>query len=175
MSARLKFFLISILSIFATAGTGVYITQRQSSAPVSSQKNAQQQQFSATTASNIEVYTERVKYKVIPLQNLNSSLQGSEPATLALNALDDVVSEKATRKVEVVYPQPNQAMVTITQMKQTDNAAGAVKYRVEMTTFGRSLFITSPPVWQIVWAGSQVQCWSGNRPHKRSNSNSICG
>ena len=172
MSARLKFFLISILSIFAIAGAGVYITQRQSSAPVSSQKNAQQQQFSATTASDTEVYTERGKYKAIPLQNLNSSLQGSEPATLALNALDDVVSEKATRKVEVVYPQPNQAMVTITQMKQTDNAAGAVKYRVEMTTFGRSLFISSPPVWQIVWAGSQVQCWSGNR-HKSENS--ICG
>ncbi|MBW4573134.1 MAG: hypothetical protein KME31_35780 [Tolypothrix carrinoi HA7290-LM1] len=170
----LKLFLIFILSIFATVGAGFYIMQRQPSASIWGDDNRQQQQFSAIPqAQHIEVYTERATYKTIPLQNLNSSLQGSDPATLALNAFDDVVSHKATRKVEVVYPQPNQAMVTITQMKQADNAVGTVKYRVEMTTFGRSLLISSPPVWQIVWAGSQVQCWSGNRPHK--NSISTCG
>ena len=169
----LKLFGIFILSIFAAAGAGFYIMQRQPSASIWGNDNGQQQYSAIPQAQHIEVYTERVNYKTIPLQNLNSALQGSDPATLALNAFDDVVSEKATRKVEVVYPQPNQAMVTITQMKQADNAVGTVKYRVEMITFGRSLLVSSPPVWEIVWAGSQVQCWSGNRTRK--NSISTCG
>jgi hypothetical protein len=173
MSAKLKLFLIFILSIFATVGAGFYIMQRQPSASIWGNDNGQQQFSAIPQAQHIEVYTERVTYKTIPLQYLNSSLQGSDPATLALNAFDDVVSEKATRKVEVVYPLPNQAMVTITQMKPGDSAVGTVKYRVEMTTFGRSLLVSSPPVWQIVWAGSQVECWSGNRTHK--NSISTCG
>lgn len=169
----LKLFLIWTLSIFAAVGAGFYIMRRQPSASIWVDDNGQQQFSAIPQAQHIEVYTERATYKTIPLEELNSALQGSDPATLALNAFDDVVSEKATRKVEVVYPQPNQAMVTITQMKQGDNAVGAVKYRAEMTTFGRSLLVSSPPVWQIVWAGSQVQCWSGNRPHK--NSISTCG
>ncbi|MBD2603484.1 hypothetical protein H6G81_02800 [Scytonema hofmannii FACHB-248] len=173
MSAKLKLFLIFILSIFATVAAGFYIMQRQPSASSSSNYNGQQQFSAIPQAQHIEVYAERATYKTIPLENLNSALQGSDPATLALNAFDDVVSQKATRKVEVVYPQPNQAMVTITQMKQADNAVDTVKYRVEMTTFGRSLLVSSPPVWQIVWAGSQLQCWSGNRPQK--NSISTCG
>jgi hypothetical protein len=173
MSAKLKLFLIFILSIFATVGAGFYIMQRQPSASISSNYNGKQQFSAIPQAQHIEVYAEKATYKTIPLENLNSALQGSDPATLALNAFDDVVSEKATRKVEVVYPQPNQAMVTITQMKQADNAVDTVKYRVEMTTFGRSLLVSSPPVWQIVWAGSQVQCWSGNRSQK--NSISTCG
>lgn len=169
----LKLFGIFILSIFVTVGAGFYIMHQKPSASIWGNDNGQQQFSAIPQAQHIEVYTERATYKTIPLQNLNSSLQGSDPATLALNAFDDVVSEKATRKVEVVYPQPNQAMVTITQMKQADKAVGTVKYRVEMITFGRSLLISSPPVWEIVWAGSQVQCWSGNRPHK--NSISTCG
>ncbi|MBW4609495.1 MAG: hypothetical protein KME22_20390 [Hassallia sp. WJT32-NPBG1] len=168
----LKLFSIFILSIFATVGAGFYIMHRQPSASIWFDDNGQQQFSAIPQAQHIEVYPERESYKTIPLEKLNSALQGSDPATLALNAFNDVVSEKATRKVEVVYPQPNQAMVTITQMKQADNAVGPVKYRVEMTTFGRSLLISSPPVWQIVWAGSQVQCWSGNRPH--NNSISTC-
>jgi hypothetical protein len=173
MSAKLKLFGIFILGIFATVATGFYLMQRQPAASISSNYNGQEEFSAIPQAQHIEVYAERVNYKTIPLENLNSVLQGSDPATLALNAFHDVVSEKATPKVEVVYPQPNQAMVTITQMKQGDNAVGTVKYRVEMTTFGRSLLISSPPVWQIVWAGSQVQCWSGNRTQK--NSISTCG
>lgn len=173
MSAKLKLFLIFILSIFVTVAAGFYVVQRQPSASIWVNDNGHQQFSAIPQAQHVEVYTERSTYKNIPLQNLNSVLQGSDPATLALNAFDDVVSKKATRKVEVVYPQPNQAMVTITQINQADNAVGTVKYRVEMTTFGRSLLVSSPPVWQIVWAGSQVQCWSGNRTPK--NSISTCG
>jgi hypothetical protein len=154
MSTKLKFFLIVILSIFATAGAGVYITQSQQSAPIVETSNGQTQQVSAVHQSQeLVTYSERSDYKTIPLEKLNSSLQGSDPATLALNAFDDIASEKGTRKVEVDYPQRNQAFVTITQMKKGDDSVGTVKYRVEMITFGRSLFISSPPVWEIVWAG----------------------
>jgi hypothetical protein len=169
MSAKLKFFLIVILSIFATAGAGVYITQRQPPAPIVETSNGQTQQVGAIHESQeVVAYSERSNYKTIPLEKINSSLQGSDPATLALNALDGIALVKGTRKVEVAYPQRNQALVTITQIKQGDDSVG-IKYRVEMTAFGRSLFISSPPVWQIVWAGSQVECWAGSRPNIKLN------
>ena len=159
MSAKLKFFLIVILSIFATASAGVYIIQGQPSAPIVETTDAQTQQVAAIHQSQeVVAYPERSDYKTIPLEKLNSSLQGSDPATLALNAFEDIASVGGTRKVEVAYPQRNQSFVTITQIKGGDDSVG-IKYRVEMTTFGRSLFISSPPVWQIVWAGVSSQEW----------------
>jgi hypothetical protein len=168
MPIKWKLFLILVLSIFATAGAGVYFTQYQ--APVTSvgTSNSQQQQFSAVQQSqDIVVYPERDNYQTIPLESINSVLQGSDPATLALNALEDIASTKGKRKVEVVYPQSNQALVTITQIQPNHDSVGAMKYRVQMNTFGRSLLVSSPPVWRIVWAGSQMQCLTGSRPHKR--------
>jgi hypothetical protein len=154
MSAKLKFFLIVILGIFATGGAGVYIIQhQQQSAPIVETSYGQTQQVGAIHQSQeVEAYSERFDYKTIPLENINSSLQGSDPATLALNAFDNIAPVGGKRKVEVAYPQRNQALVTITQIKRGNDSVG-IQYRVEMTTFGRSLFISSPPVWQIVWAG----------------------
>ncbi|MFN6472696.1 MAG: hypothetical protein RMY36_023895 [Nostoc sp. SerVER01] len=170
MSAKFQLFLIVIISIFATTGAGVYITQHQQSPPMVDNVGGQPQQVRAIHQSQeVVAYPERSSYKTIPLESINSSLQGSDPATLALNAFDGIPTVGGTRKVEVAYPQRNQALVTITQIKQGNNSVGTVKYRVEMTTFGRSLFISSPPVWQIVWAGSQVECWSGSRPHTKLN------
>ena len=169
MSAKLKFFLIVILSIFATAGAGVYIIQRQPPATIVETSDGQTQQVGAIHESQeVVAYSERSNYKTIPLEKINSSLQGSDPATLALNALDGIASVGGTRKVEVAYPQRNQALVTITQIKRGDDSVG-IKYRVEMTAFGRSLFVSSPPVWQIVWAGSQGKCWAGSRSHTKLN------
>ncbi|WP_442939915.1 hypothetical protein [Nostoc sp.] len=169
MSAKLKFFLIVILSISATAGAGIYIIQHQQSAPIVETSDQQTQQMGAIHQSQeVAVFSERSDYQTIPLEKLNSSLQGSNPTTLALNAFEDI-AVGGTRKIDVVYPQPNQALVTITQIKRGDNLVGTVKYRAEMTTFGRSLFISSPPVWQIVWAGSQAECWSGSRSHIKLN------
>ncbi|ODH02171.1 hypothetical protein A4S05_25435 [Nostoc sp. KVJ20] len=170
MSAKLKFFLIVILGIFATAGAGVYITQRQASVPIVETSNEQAQQVGAIHQSQeVVAYLDRSDYKTIPLEKINSSLQGSDPATLALNAFEDIASVGGTRKVEVAYPQRNQALVTITEIKQGDDSVDTVKYRVEMTTFGRSLLISSPPVWQIVWAGSQRECWAGSRSQTKLN------
>ncbi|MEH2291713.1 hypothetical protein [Nostoc sp.] len=170
MSAKLKFFLIVILGIFATAGAGVYIIQGQPSALIIETSDGQTQQVTAMHQSQeVVAYSERSDYKTIPLEKINSSLQGGDPATLALNAFDDIASVAGTRKVEVVYPQRNQAFVTITEINRGNDSLGTVKYRVEMTTFGRSLFISSPPVWQIIWAGSQVECWAGSRSKLKLN------
>ncbi|BAY12028.1 hypothetical protein [Calothrix sp. NIES-2098] len=173
MTVKWKLFLIVIIGLFATAGTGVYLSQHPPSAQSLETGNGQAQEVAVTQISqNIETYPERSHYKTIPLESINSNLQGSDPATLALSAFDDTASEVGTRKVEVVYPQRNQALVTITQLQHSDNLGSAVKYRVEMTTFGRSLLVSSPPVWQIVWAGSQVHC--GTRNRLKNNLNLSC-
>jgi len=164
MTVNRKWFLILTLSIFTSACAGVYITHSQPSVMIFETSNDQLQRTEATPISqDIVTYPERYKYKNIPLSSINSTLQGSDPATLALNAFDDIASVGGTRKVEVVYPQHNQALVNITQIQQTNNSVAAIKYRVEMNTFGRSLLVSSPPVWQIVWAGSQVECLPRSR------------
>jgi hypothetical protein len=172
MTVKWKWFLILTLSMFTSASAGVYITLNQPFVTTFETTNEQPQRTEATPISqDIVTYSERYNYKNIPLDRINSTLQGSDPATLALNAFDDIASAGGTRKVEVVYPQHNQALVKITQIQQTGHAVGAIKYRVEMTTFGRSLLVSSPPVWQIVWAGSQVECLPGSlSQHKLSQS-----
>ncbi|TVP60797.1 MAG: hypothetical protein EA343_16260 [Nodularia sp. (in: Bacteria)] len=168
MLNKWNFFLILLLSIFATACAGVNSTYEQQSPTMGENGNAQQQEIMTVLhAQDIEVYSERKKYKNIPLENINFALQGSDPAVLALNALDDQSLAAEQRQVEVVYPQPNQALVKITQIKLEDDLADTIQYRVEMTTFGRSLLTNSPPMWQIVWAGSQIQCSTGSRPDKK--------
>ncbi|MDF5727320.1 MAG: hypothetical protein PUP92_04605 [Rhizonema sp. PD38] len=167
MSAKFKFFLIVASSIFATVTTVVYILHRKPTTTLESASSEQSQQFSATVQANNEENTERANYKPIPLQSINSPLQGSDPADLAINAFDQTEFKRVIRKVEVAYPQPNQAFVTITQTKQVKNSASAIKYRVELATFGRSLFVQPPRVWQIVWAGFQVQCLPGSN-YRRS-------
>lgn len=159
MSAKLKLFAILILSIFASAATGIYISQRQASTVASANAPVVKQQKVVSTSSqvdNILLNPERAKYKPIPLEKITSA-KGSDPATLAINAFEDTVPEKGTRKVEVAYPLPGEALVTITQTNQNKNVVDEVRYRVELTTFGRSILVTSP-LWQIVWVGSQEQC-----------------
>ncbi len=156
MSAKFKLLLIVVFSIFATAATGMYITQRQPSAAVSKTSNGQPQHFFTTSQEGMVANPERANYQEIPLESINSSLKGSDPADLALNAFErDLALRKGPKKIEVSYPQPNRVLVTITQTKQEKNSAKTAKYRVELTTFGRSLFVSSPLVWQIIWAGSQ--------------------
>lgn len=170
MSAKLKILVILVLSIFATAA-GVYIANRQQ--PVLTSGNGQRQHFSAAvSAQELAVNPERAKYKTIPLEQLNSSLLGSDPAAVALDAFDSGASLRGIRKVEVFYPQPSQALVTITENRDKKNGKNTVKYRVELTSFGRSLLANSPPLWQIVWAGSQKQCSSN--PSEKKLAIAVC-
>jgi hypothetical protein len=159
MSAKWKLSVILLFSIFATAG-GLYILQHQPRALITGTANGQQQTLSVENkSSELVVYPERSHYKTIPLESINSLLQGSDPKTLALNILYDVKSLRGQPAVEVTYPQPNQALVMITEVTpQQDKLVSQMRYRVELRRFGRSLLVSSPPVWQVIWAGSQVQC-----------------
>ncbi|MEM9925835.1 MAG: hypothetical protein AAF915_19140 [Cyanobacteria bacterium P01_D01_bin.50] len=159
MSAKFKIILVLILSIFATVVvTGVYKIKQWHSDRLSTAKKQQQNRAHNISDQKTLASSSRIKYKSIPLTRFNTILKGTDPAALAINALDTTESKKVTRKVEVVYPQPDRAMVTITQTNLASSELTPVKYRVELTSFGRSLFVTSPPLWQIVWAGSYQQC-----------------
>lgn len=159
MSARLKIFIVFTLSVFATAVVaGVYRIKQWHSNRLSVTKK--QQPIKADDVSTQELLTSQYKgkYKSIPLTNLKSGLKGTDPAALAINAFRTNQSKELTRKVEVIYPQPNQAMVTITETNFESSESTPIKYRVKLTSFGRSILVNSPPLWQIVWAGSSEQC-----------------
>jgi hypothetical protein len=153
MSAKSKIAFILILSIFATISASAIFFNRNSSKLVYTNQNAQAQQPPvAIQSADIAAYPERAKYKTIPLESIKSVLQGTDPAALAMEAFETNGSTRKPRKVEVVYPQPNQALVTITQ-NDLIKSPNAVRYRVELSSFGRTILASSPPMWQIVWVG----------------------
>ncbi|MEA5581296.1 hypothetical protein VB620_08085 [Nodularia harveyana UHCC-0300] len=154
--------MILLLSILVTTGAGVYISQEQSWKIMSENSFGQPGEVANIQhTQDMSAYPEREQYQTIVLENITSALQGSNPETLALNALADKFSAEGKREIEVVYPEPNQALVKITQLP-SDDGVEMINYRLEMTTFGRSLLVSSPPMWQIVWAGSQIQCSAGS-------------
>lgn len=163
MSAKLKIFLVSTLSIFATTVVaGVYRVRQLYSRKLSTLTISKEQQpVRANEISNRKLVVSPYKgqFQTIPLSRFKTILKGTDPAALAVRALNTTQLDKVIgRKVEVVYPQPDRAMVTITQTNFTSSQPKPIKYRVELTSFGRSLFVTSPPLWRIVWAGSSEQC-----------------
>jgi len=155
MLSKLKLFLILTLSIFATVAIGIYLAHHRLSLLMAGATNQQQKQASSVQqSSEILAYPDRSHYKSIPLTKINSILQGSDPTTLAIDALDGIALEVGKREIELAYPQHNQAMVTITQITRHKSRHFSIKkYRVEMTIFGRSILVSSPPVWEIVWVG----------------------
>lgn len=165
MSGKFKLFLVLLLSILATGGAGAYLHQYLTPTLIVDTSSSQPQQLSVVKNSQQELHDlERIQYKNIPLETINSPLQGSDPKTLALNFLDDFTTASGKRKVEVAYPQHNQALVTVTQILKSKDTSEEIRYRLEMNSFGRSLFVSSPPIWQIVWVGSQISCPNGNQP-----------
>jgi WD40 repeat protein len=88
---------------------------------------------------------------------------GSDPVKVAVSALGiKEKSEAEQEKVEVLYPENNQAIVTITQTHLADDSVFGIKYRVEFTA------ISSQP-WQVIWAGKQYRCYPG-RGHQEWSS-----
>jgi len=150
------------MSIFATVAAGLRFINHQPSSLIDTSKSAQQSSLSAAMPiRNVVARATKNKYINIPLENIQYSRQGSNPKVLAMNAFYNIKLKDKTHKIEVIYPQPNQALVTITQIrpvKNTDNVE-VMKYQARLSTFGRSLLVSSPPLWQIVWAGYQKQCW----------------
>lgn len=111
-----------------------------------------------TTAASAKAHREN--YKAISLTKIADAkaLAGNDPKAVALSAFGNVESEGGGRDVTVDYPQPNQAIVTITQTGVADDSVGAIRYRVELQPEKSA---QTGKQWEIVWAGSQVKCRPG--------------
>jgi len=148
MSSKLKFSLLLIAGIVASAVAGAYISGCSPSAPTSDSTKVQTPE-----------QTNRANYKSIPLETINSSQQGSDPRAIALEAFGNIESEGGLREVRVEYPQPNLAIVTIIQTGVLDDSIAGIRYRVELLPTVESA--QTGKEWKIVWAGSQVKCYPG--------------
>jgi hypothetical protein len=151
--------LVLLINILATACAGMDMTQEPESPTVGDNRPVIHQEVAnVQNTEDILLSPERYQYESIPLKDVNAILQGSDPVTLALNVLGDKSLGTGKQEVAVSYPQPRQALVKITQTHPEDYTVKTINYRVEMTTFGRSLLNNSPPIWQVVWAGSKIEC-----------------
>lgn len=110
--------------------------------------------------SNSDIQTNRENYKPISLKTITNpdTLAGNDPKAIALSAFGTIESEGGTRQVTVDYPQTDYAIVTIIQTGVADDSVGAIKHRVELRQKQTS---QASPLWEVVWAGSQVKCHPG--------------
>ncbi|AFZ18929.1 hypothetical protein [Allocoleopsis franciscana] len=118
------------------------------------------QDKSEIKTSSASVKVNRENYKPIALTQLtkNEALTGEEPKAIALAAFGDVDSEGGSRDVKVEYPQPDRAVVIITQTGVADDSVRAIRYRAELVPTSKS---QTGKQWKIVWAGSQFTCQRG--------------
>ena len=117
--------------------------------PLKTQKNTRQAQ------------TDRENYKLIPLTKLakSNSLSGNDPKAVALAAFGQMDLEGGSQDVKVEYPQPNQAVVTVTQIGLADDSVRGIRYRAELVPTSKSSQVGKQ--WEMVWAGSQFTCQPG--------------
>ncbi|MDB9538404.1 hypothetical protein NWP22_15315 [Anabaenopsis tanganyikae CS-531] len=157
--------LVLLVNILATACAGMDMTEEPQSPTLGDNRPVIQQEVANVQhTEDVPLYPGRYQYQSIPLENVNAILQGSDPVSLALNVLEGKSLARGKQEVAVFYPQPRQALVEITHIDSNNYTIKAINYRVEMTTFGRSLLNSSPPIWQVVWAGSKIEC-----THESSN------
>ena len=99
-------------------------------------------------------------YKSISLEKIADAkaLIGDDPKAIAILVFGDTQSEGGSRDVTVDYPQPNQAIVTITQTGVADDSVAAIKYRAQLVATQSS---PTGKQWKMIWAGSQVKCHQG--------------
>lgn len=126
---------------------------RQSSQTFNSTRSAAK---TTTTSSQAT----RENYKPISLAEVadGKTLTGNEPKAIALSVFGNTESEGGSRQVTVDYPQPERAVVTITQTGVADDSVGGIKYRVELQ---QTPSAQTSQQWEMVWAGSQVKCHPG--------------
>lgn len=112
---------------------------------------------SGTTSGQVN----RENYKPISLSQFTDRnvLIGNDPKAIALAAFGDIDSEGGSREVSVEYPQPNRAVVLITQTGVADDSVRSIRYLVELAPKAEA----SPTgkQWEIVWAGNQFICRPG--------------
>lgn len=84
---------------------------------------------------------------------------GDDPKAIAVAAFGDVDSEGGSRDVQVEYPEPDRAVVIITQTGVADDSVRAIRYRAELIPTTKSS--QTGKQWKMVWAGSQFTCHPG--------------
>jgi hypothetical protein len=128
-------------------------------APQASETLNQNPAVEKTTTTNTQ--SERQNYKPILLSEIadTEARVGSDPKALALSAFGNTETEGGSRQVTVDYPQPNQAVVIITQLGVADDSVRGIRYRAEFVPTTKSP--QTQKQWEIVWAGSQVTCQPG--------------
>ena len=136
-------------------------TPVKSPSPILTPTPILRQDTSKATTSTGNVQVNRENYKPIALTQLTKSeaLIGEEPKAIALAAFGDVDSEGGSRDVKVEYPQPDRAIVIITQTGVADDSVRAIRYQAELVPTSKSS--KTGKQWKIVWAGSQFTCQPG--------------
>jgi hypothetical protein len=130
----------------------------QSKSAAAKYSTATQQKQSQDKSKATE--SQRGDYKPVSLAEIEKAKAstGSDPKAVALSVFGNTDSEGGSREVKVDYPQPDQAIVTITQTGVADDSIAAIRYRVELLSKNSSPATNS---WKIVWAGSQFKCQQG--------------
>ena len=146
-----------------TAPTGSSTPGKASSTsqlPATQPRQKSNQAHSNTKITTASAKEQRENYKPISLEKIADAktLIGNDPKAIALSAFGDTESEGGSRDVAVDYPQPNQAIVTITQTGVADDSVGGIRYRAELVPTQSS---QTGKQWKMVWAGSQVKCHQG--------------
>jgi hypothetical protein len=111
-----------------------------------------------TSTANVQVNRENYKPMALTQLTKSEALIGDEPKAIAQAAFGDVDSEGGSRDVKVEYPQPDRAVVIITQTGVADDSVRAIRYRAELVPTSKS---QTGKQWKIVWAGSQFTCQPG--------------
>lgn len=167
MSKKLKKSFLVLVGIVITLSACNEVTERsgQTTTPVSpspaphASETLNQNPAIAKTTTNTQ--TERQNYKPISLSEIadTEARGGSDPKALALSAFGKTGIEGGSQQVTVDYPQPNQAVVIITQLGVADDSVRGIRYRAEFVPTTKSA--QAQKQWEIVWAGSQVTCQPG--------------
>ncbi|NJL02213.1 MAG: hypothetical protein HC910_17215 [Spirulinaceae cyanobacterium SM2_1_0] len=87
-----------------------------------------------------------------------------EPRALAHDLFSAFAGDSEGRRsesLEITYPEPGQAVVTVEIIGLSDDSIAGSRYRVELQYNDGS--------WQVVWVGTQTQCWPG-RGHQNWSS-----
>ena len=100
---------------------------------------------------------ERNDYIPVEIEKISDDvpLTGINPSKIALAVfgLKDDVEGNFQEELTANTNNPNQVIVTLTQMGLPDDSVRGIRYRIE--------FIPKDNQWHLVWAGWQQMCWSG--------------
>jgi hypothetical protein len=167
MSAKGKVTLAILAGMVMSAGAGAYISTRNAEVATTPTPSGEvvspsesvsvalnRRQANQTTPTP----TERVQYEPINLEATAKPLElaGSDPEAIALAAFGISESEgNLSQTVTVDYPQPDKAVVILTQTGVADDSVNGFRYRLEMESTTPS---PTNPSWQTVWAGRQFKC-----------------